>query len=63
MVAKVAEKLKASTKAFIVQAIRDIVGDPDFGFLLTQKAERRLKQAQQTKEKTVSLQDIKKKYC
>ena len=59
---KVAKKLEISTKAFIVEAVRDIISDPDFGLKLTKEAERRLRQAQTSKGKISFLSEIKKKY-
>lgn len=59
---KTVEKLETKTRAFIAQAIKDIISDPDFGLELTKKAQHRLKQARAFKGKTISLQEIKKKY-
>lgn len=55
-------QLEIGTKAFIVQAIQDIMNDPDFGLRFTKSAERRFKQASIKKEKFVSLSEIKKQY-
>jgi len=63
MTTKVAEKLKINTRAFIVEAVRDILSDPDFGLKLTRKAGKRFKQAQTKKGKTFSLAEMRKKYC
>lgn len=62
MTIKVAKKLEANTKTFIVQAIKDIVSDPDFGLDLTKIAEKRLSRARVGEEKTTTLSEIKKKY-
>lgn len=62
MTIKVAKKIEISTKTFIVQAIKDIMDDPDFGLELTKKTEKRLKQARTGKEKTTPLFEIKEKY-
>lgn len=53
--------LEGGIKAFIVQAIQEILQDPDFGLELTERAKGRLRQAFR-KQKTTSLVDIKKKY-
>lgn len=62
MAVKTIQKLEVNTKAFIVQAIKDIVSDPDFGLQLTAQAVKRLEQAQTRKGKTISLSALKKKY-
>lgn len=59
---KVVKKLEIDTKAFIVQAVKDIVSDLDFGLSLTKRAEKRLKQAQTRRGKTLSLSEVRKKY-
>lgn len=63
MVTKISKTIEANTKAFIVQAIKDIVSDPDFGLELTKRAEGRLKRAQTVNGKTTPLSEIKKAYC
>ncbi len=62
MPTKVVNKLEPNTKAFIAEAIRDIVSDPDFGLELTEEAQKRLAKARTSRGKTVSLSEIKKKY-
>lgn len=62
MITKVAKKLEVDTKAFIAQAVKDIISDPDFGLELSKKAEKRLRQVEAKRGKTSSLSDIKKKY-
>ena len=57
-----AEKLKVNAKAFIAEVVRDILSDPDFSLKLTRRAEKRLKQAQMRKGKTLSLVEMRKKY-
>jgi len=59
---KIAGQLEIGTKAFIVQAIQDIMNDPDFGLKFTKNAGRRLQQASTKKEKFVSLLELKKRY-
>ena len=59
---KTAQKVEPNTKAFIVQAIQDIISDPDFGLEFTEGAIRRLKQASAKRIKTIPLSEIKKKY-
>ncbi|PIS39449.1 MAG: hypothetical protein COT33_01890 [Candidatus Nealsonbacteria bacterium CG08_land_8_20_14_0_20_38_20] len=55
-------KLNKEVKIFIVQAIYEILSEPDFGLKLSEKAQKRLRQALISKQKTISLSEIKKKY-
>ncbi|GEM_PF-4535339 len=63
MSTKTVKKVEVQTRMFIVQAIKDIVSDPDIGLKLTPKATTRLRQAARAGErKTTALADIRKKY-
>ncbi|MEK7192450.1 MAG: hypothetical protein AAB646_02975 [Patescibacteria group bacterium] len=62
MTTKVSKRIETKTRVFIVEAVKDIVSDPDFGLELTKKAEKRLKQARGIERKTFLLSEIKKKY-
>ena len=55
-------KLNKEVKTFIIQAIYEILNDPDFGLELSEKAKKRLRQSLISKQKTISLPEIKKKY-
>ena len=59
MTTKVAERIGAHAKAFIVEAIRDIVSDPDFGLELTERAKERLQKVRSANGITISLAEIK----
>ena len=50
------------TRTFIVEAIRDIMSDPDFGLELTEQAKHRLKLAKTSKKKNKPLSQIKREY-
>ena len=56
-------KLNKEVKTFIVKAIYEILNDPDFGLELSEKAKKRLRQSLISKQKTISLSEIKKRYC
>jgi predicted double-glycine peptidase len=55
-------ELQLKTKAFIVEAMQEILEDPDFGYKFTEKAKRRLKEATKPAKKSISLSKIKGKY-
>lgn len=50
------------TKAFIVEIVRDVLEDPDFGLELTAGAKKRLKGALKSAKKRMPLSEIKKRY-
>ena len=56
------KELNKEVKTFIVQAVNEVLNDPDFGLELSEKAKKRLSQASISKQKTVSFSEIKKKY-
>ncbi|OGZ46629.1 MAG: hypothetical protein A3J54_01170 [Candidatus Ryanbacteria bacterium RIFCSPHIGHO2_02_FULL_45_13b] len=62
MSVKTAKKLESYTRTFIVEAIKDIISDPDFGFELTERAKRRLTIARTTTGKGKSFSEVRKKY-
>ena len=49
-------------KPFIVQTISEVLNDPDFGLELSGRAQARLRQARESSGKTISFNDIKRKY-
>ena len=54
--------LSAQEKAFIVGAVQEVLEDPDFGLELTEEAKKRLEKERTSKQKTISLTEIKGKY-
>lgn len=62
MTTKTLNKLEPDTKAFITEAIQDIVSDPDFGLELSDEVKKRLAKAKKSPRKTVPLSEIKKEY-
>lgn len=49
-------------KPLIIQAVEEVLGDPDLGLELTEKAKRRLRAARKQNSVTVPLSQIKSKY-
>ena len=60
--ATISKKITKEMKTFIIQAIYEIISDPDFGLELNEKAKKRIRQALASKQKTISFSEIKKKY-
>ncbi len=58
-----AEKLTPQTKSFIIQAIYEVLNDPDFGLELTKRAKQRLYRSLTLRRKTIPFTEIKKKHC
>ncbi len=56
------QKLETEVKAFIMQAIQEILDDSDFGLELSELAKKRLKRASSFRGKTLSFSEIKGKY-
>lgn len=56
------QKLETKTKTFIVEAIKEVLEDSDFGLELTEKAKKRLLGSMKSPKKRISLSEIKKKY-
>ena len=56
------KELTKEVKIFIVQAINEVLNDPDFGLELSEKAKKRLRQALTLKKKTISFSEIRGKY-
>ena len=56
------KKLNKEVKSFIVQAIYEVLNDPDFGLELNEKAKKRLRRALISKQKTISFSEVKKRY-
>ena len=55
------KNLKREVKSLVLQAVGDILNDPDLGLELTKKAKSRLRQSLKSK-KAVSFSEIKRKY-
>ncbi len=55
-------KLEPKAKLFIVEAIREVLEDPDFGLELTAQAKKRLREAFDASKRRVSLSEIRRKY-
>ena len=51
-----------SLKPLIIQAVEEVLGDPDFGLELTDKAKRRLRVAKKQNGVTIPLSQIKNRY-
>lgn len=64
MTSKIAEReyKVGGIKAFIAQAAYEVMTDPDLGMELSEQAKKRLRSSRHSKEKRISLADIKKKY-
>lgn len=58
----VPKKLNREVKTFIVQAVNEILNDPDFGLRLTTNAKKRLRSITSAGQKIIPFQDIKRKY-
>lgn len=50
-------------RAYIAESVREVLDDPDFGLELSATAKRRLKQAQTSSAKGISLETILKRYA
>ncbi len=49
-------------RPLIIEAVEEVLGDPDFGFELTEKAKRRLRVAKKQNGVTIAFSQIKNKY-
>jgi len=56
------KKLNKEVKTFIVQAVHEVLNDPDFGLELTAQAKKKLRQVSASGQKTVLFSEIKKKH-
>ncbi|MCR4322525.1 MAG: hypothetical protein NUV61_00355 [Candidatus Azambacteria bacterium] len=56
------KKMSGEAKAVIAQVVRDVLEDPDFGRVLSGRAEARLRKAKGSKQKTVPFAAIKRTY-
>ena len=54
--------ISGEIKTFISRAVYEAIHDPDFGYVLVEQAQKRLKQVLQKKQKKVSASEIKRKY-
>lgn len=54
-------KLNGEVKSWVIQAVQDILNDPDFGLELTKQAKARLQKAKRV-QKTIPFSEIKNKY-
>lgn len=55
-------KTNKELEVSIVRAAYQVLSDPDFGLELSNKAKKRLRQAETCDKKTISFLEIKKKY-
>ena len=58
----VPKKLTKEVKTFIIQTVKEVLNDPDFGLELSEKAKKRLHQALISKRKPISFSEIRKQY-
>ncbi len=56
------QALQTKVRVFVVNAIKEVLDDPDFGLELTERAKKRLRQTSRSKRKTISLSEIKRRY-
>ena len=56
------DKISPRLKAYIAESVREVLDDPDFGLELSATAKRRLKQAQKSSAKGISLATLLKRY-
>ena len=56
------KNLTNEIKSFVVQAIEEVLSDPDFGLELSEKAKKRLGYARISKKKNIPFSEIKRKY-
>lgn len=56
------KKITKEVKTFIVQAIYEVLNDPDFGLELSGRVKKRLRQSLISKQKTIPFSEIKRKY-
>ena len=56
------KNLKGEIKSLIVQAVQDVLGDPDFGLELSVEAKKRLHKEERGKAKLIPFSEIKQKY-
>lgn len=54
--------LSLRERAFITQAVREVLEDPDFGFNLTPRAKKRLESARRAHGKRISFAQIKERH-
>ncbi|OGG41011.1 hypothetical protein A2118_01875 [Candidatus Kaiserbacteria bacterium GWA2_50_9] len=54
--------LSPDIKAFIMESINDVLEDPDFGLELTEGFKKKLQVAKRSKVRTISLEEVRKKY-
>lgn len=55
-------KTNKELEVSIIRAAYQVLSDPDFGLELSNKAKKRLRQAETGNKKTISFLEIKKKY-
>ncbi|MBI3459253.1 hypothetical protein HY061_03275 [Candidatus Azambacteria bacterium] len=60
--ATIPKLLNREIKIFITQAVNKVLNDPDFGLVLSEKAQKRLQRANISRTKTISFSKIKEKY-
>jgi hypothetical protein len=59
IVTTLGRKATPAVRSIIVQAVQEVLGDPDFGLELSARAKRRLQQERTRKQKTVPFSEIK----
>jgi hypothetical protein len=59
---KTKDKLSSTMRASIAEAVRDILEDPDFGLSLRDEVKQRLQKTAKSRQKGISLFEIKRKY-
>lgn len=56
------KRLTGEVKSLIMRAVYEVLGDPDFGLELSEKAERRLRKAGRSNSRGIPAAEIKRKY-
>lgn len=55
-------KLSPQVKTFIVETVREVLEDPDFGLELRENFKKKLERRQRSQRKSVPLDEIVKRY-
>lgn len=58
----ISPKINKKAKTVIAQLVSEILSDPDFGLELSDKAKKRLLDADKRRTKTITFDEIEKKY-
>jgi len=62
VLATLPKNLKREVKSLIVQAVQDVLGDPDFGLELSAEARKRLHKEERDKARPIPFSEIKNKH-